>query len=246
MLQQNTWLHAKRSTLHLQQRDLQEARREALHARYCLENLEGAIQETTGNYGLARQHYLQALTAAELLDDKAGIALVQRNLGVLATHQADEAGAVTYHQQALAFYEEIGDRVNAEEVRSNLAGVYVQFNAFTAAKAPAERALAFFSARQNSYWIAQNTSNLATVHYELGDLEQARQYAERTLEQEEPQSYPYALFTLGQIYRTQERWPEAEAHFKRVRQIAEQTEDRFLLTQLDELLQQEPHGKVAA
>jgi tetratricopeptide (TPR) repeat protein len=158
-------------------------------------------------------------------------------LGVLAAHQDDEESAIRYHQQALLFYEQIGDRVGAEEVRSNLAGVYVQFKAFADALAPAQKALSFFSARQNTFWIAQNTSNLATIHFELGDFEQAQQYAERTLAQEEPQSYPYALFTLGQIYRAQARLDDAKAHFMRVRQIAQQTEDNFLLEQLDALLQ---------
>ena len=243
LLQQSTWLHAKRGTIYMQQRELNDARREALHARYCLENLEGTINEITGNYGVARQHYLNALNAAELLEDKVGLALVQRNLGVLAAHQDDEANAIRYHQTVLAFYEEIGDRVNAEEVRSNLAGVYVQFKNFTEAITPAQKALKFFSARQNTYWIAQNTSNLATVYFELGDFALAQQYAERTLEQEEPQSFPYALFTLGQVHNAQGREAEATAHFGRVRQIAQQTEDHFLLSQLDEMMQSSESGK---
>ncbi len=233
LLQQNTWLHTKRGTIFIQRRDLYSARREALLARYRLENLEGAIQETTSNYSAARQHYLNALAAAEMLDDKGGIALVQRNLGVLAAHQADADNAIYYHQQALAFYEQSGDRVRAEQVRSNLAAVYVQFKQFTAAHEPALQALAFFAARKNSYWIAQNTSNLATVYFEMGDFVQAQAYAEQTLEQEEPQSYPYALFTLGQVRRAQQRWDEAAACFAHVRQIAQQNEDNFLLGQLE-------------
>ena len=98
---------------------------------------------------------------------------------------------------------------------------------------PALRALAFFAARKNSYWIAQNTSNLATVYFEMGDFAQAQHYAERTLEQEEPQSYPYALFTLGQVRRAQARWDEAAVYFAHVRQIAQQNEDNFLLAQLE-------------
>lgn len=169
-----------------------------------------------------------------MLDDKAGIALVQRNLGILAGHQGDAENAIYYHQQALAFYEQIGDQVRTEEVRSNLAAVYIQFKQFIAAREPAQRALTFFEARKNSYWIAQNTSNLATIYFELGDLAQAQHYAEQTLDQEEPQSYPYALFTLGQVRRAQERWGEADAYFEHVRRLAEQNEDTFLLAQLDE------------
>ena len=235
LIQQSTWLHAKRVTVYLQKRELHSARREALLARYRLENFEGAIQETAGNYSAARQHYLKALNAAEMLDDKAGIALVQRNLGVLAMRQADAEAAIHYHQQALNFYEQSGDRVRSEEVRSNLAGVYVQFKQFAAAREPAQRALAFFEARKNSYWIAQNSSNLATIYYELGDLAQAQQYAEQTLDQEEPKSHPYALFTLGQVRRAQGRGDEANLYFERVRLLAEQYEDTFLLAQLNEL-----------
>jgi len=239
LLQQNTWLHAKRATVYIQRRELHSARREALLARYRLENFEGAIQETAGNYSAARQHYLAAQTAAEMLDDKAGIALVQRNLGVLAAHQADADSAIHYHQQALKFYEQIGDRVRAEEVRSNLAGVYVQFKQFSEALRPAQRALAFFESRQNAYWIAQNTSNLATIYFESGDFAQAQAYAERTLEQEEPQSYPYALFTLGQVNQAQKQWSRAATYFAQVRQIAQQTEDNFLLAQLHDVVQRD-------
>ena len=239
LIQQNTWLHVKRGTVYIHQRELHQARREALLARYRLENIEGAIQNAGGNYSAARQHYLNALATAEMLDDKAGIALVQRNLGVLAGHQGDAEGAIHYHQQALNFYEQIGDRVRAEEVRSNLAGAYVQFRQFTAALQPAQRALTFFEARQNSHWIAQNTSNLATIYFEMGDFAQAQHYAERTLAQEEPQSYPYALFTLGQVYYAQRQHAEAAAHFERVRQIAQQTEDHFLLAQLEQVVEQE-------
>ncbi|MBX3013778.1 MAG: tetratricopeptide repeat protein [Caldilineaceae bacterium] len=238
LIQQNTWLHAKRGTVYIQRRELHNARREALMARYRLENLEGAIQESTGNYSAARHHYLGALQAAEMLADQSGMALVQRNLGVLAAHQADAEMAVHYHEQALTFYEQTGDRVRTEEVRSNLAGVYVQFKEFTAALRPAQQALAFFEARQNSYWIAQNTSNLATIYFELGDFTKAQAYAERTLEQEEPQSYPYALFTLGQVHHAQQHWAESAAYFAHVRQIAQQTEDNFLLGQLNDILQQ--------
>ena len=73
----------------------------------------------------------------------------------------------------------------------------------------------------------------------MGDFAQAQQYAERTLEQEEAQSYPYALFTLGQVYHAQQRWSEAAAYFERVRQIAQQTEDNFLLEQLNTIMQQD-------
>ena len=239
LVQQNTWLHVKRGTVYIQRRELHQARREALLARYRLENIEGAIQNAAGNYSAARQHYLNALSTAEMLDDKAGIALVQRNLGVLAGHQDDADGAIYYHQQALTFYEQIGDRVRAEEVRSNLAGAYIQFKQFTAALQPAQRSLTFFEARQNSYWIAQNTSNLATIYFELGDFDQARDYAERTLTQEEPQSYPYALFTLGQVYQAQRRREEATTYFERVRQIAQQNEDNFLLSQLEQVVTHE-------
>lgn len=239
LIQQNIWLHVKRGTVYIHQRELHQARREALLARYRLENIEGAIQNAGGNYSAARQHYLKAMETAEMLDDKAGIALVQRNLGVLAGHQGDGEGAIYYHQQALNFYEQIGDRVRAEEVRSNLAGAYVQFKHLAEALQSAQRALTFFEARQNSHWIAQNTSNLATVYFELGDFSQAQYYAERTLAEEEPQSHPYALFTLGQVYHAQHQHEEAAAHFARVRQIAQQTEDKFLLAQLEEVVEQE-------
>src|SRR5690606_2324643 len=111
-----------------------------------------------------------------------------------------------HFEQAMAFYEQVGDRVNREIVRSNLASAYIQDRQFASALAPAEMALRFFEAMGNTFRVAQNASNLAEAHAELGNLGDAQHFAELVLQQEEPHSHPYALYTLGTVYKAHGEW----------------------------------------
>ena len=49
------------------------------------------------------------------------------------------------------------------------------------------------------------------------------------LEQEEPQSHPYALFTLGRVRYKQQQLQEAALYMEQARAVATMNGDRFLL-----------------
>jgi tetratricopeptide (TPR) repeat protein len=114
-------------------------------------------------------------------------------------------------------------------VRSNLASAYIQARQFEKALQPATLAMRFFEAMGNTVRMAQNASNLAEAHAELGNLAEAQQYAEIVLQQEEPQSHPYALYTLGTVYKLRGDWVLSERHYDQSRQIAAMNDDAYLL-----------------
>jgi tetratricopeptide (TPR) repeat protein len=87
----------------------------------------------------------------------------------------------------------------------------------------------FFEAMGNPFRTAQNASNLAEAHAELGNLDQAQRFAELVLQQEEPHSHPYALYTLGTVYKLRGDWAQSERHYLQSRQIAEMNDDAYLL-----------------
>ncbi|MCB0127456.1 MAG: tetratricopeptide repeat protein, partial [Caldilineaceae bacterium] len=58
---------------------------------------------------------------------------------------------------------------------------------------------------------------------------EAESYAQLVLEQEEPQSHPYALYTLGTIRRKMQNLTEAALYYEQARQVAVMNEDNFLL-----------------
>jgi tetratricopeptide (TPR) repeat protein len=229
LLRQSAQLYVQRSLTNLRQRDMQQAWRDAHLARFHAETMVGIVHDQSGDYATATHHYEQALAIAATAEYPAGIAQTHHYLAMLLGRNQDLTAALPHFTEAIAFYERIGDQVNREIVRSNLASAYIHVRQFAAALAPAEHALRFFQAMGNSVRTAQNASNLAEAHAELGNLEQAEQYATLVLGLEEPQSHPYALYTLGSVQRTRRNWAQAERMYTQARLIAEANDDRYLL-----------------
>jgi tetratricopeptide (TPR) repeat protein len=187
------------------------------------------VHDERGDYETAQAHYLTALAVAQANNDEAGIARSYHYLAMLAGRRQGIEAALPHFESAMNFYERVGDRVNQEYVRGNLASAYIQARQFEAALQPAELAMRFFQAMGNTFRTAQNASNLAEAHAELGNLAQAQHFAEIVLEQEEPHSHPYALYTLGTVYKLRGEWAKAEQHYALSRQIAEMNDDAYLL-----------------
>ena len=147
---------------------------------------------------------------------------------MLAGRQLDMEQALPHFEKAISFYEHVGDRVNREYVRGNLASAYIRSRRFQDAIEPAELALRFFRSMGNPFRTAQNASNLAEAHAELGNLDQAQHFAELVLQEEEPHSHPYALYTLGTVYLRRDDWSRAAAYYEQSRKLAEQNDDAYL------------------
>jgi tetratricopeptide (TPR) repeat protein len=229
LLSRSAQLYVHRSTTQLRQRNMTQAWREAKLARFQAENMMGAVQDQQGNFDAARAHYEVALELAEDMQHGAGLAQIHHYLAILASRQGDFATALPHFTQAVDYYERVHDLVNRENVRSNLASAYIQIKHFQDAIEPAHRALQFFRQMENPVRIAQNASNLAEAHAELGNLNEAQHFAELVLQQEEPHSHPYALYTLGTVRRRQQRFAEAEQYYSQCRRLSEINDDTYLL-----------------
>jgi tetratricopeptide (TPR) repeat protein len=229
LLRVETQIHVQRSLTRLRQREMRHAWHEAQLAQFHAVTMLGIVSDQSGDYTTARAHYVAALTVAEQLGYEAGIAQTHHYLAMLAGRRQDVDEALLHFEQAIAFYERVGDRLNREYVRGNLASMYIQARHFAAALEPAAQALSFFEAMGNAFRVAQNASNLAEAHAELGNLDQAEHYARIVLGQEEPQSHPYALYTLGTVYLQRGKLNEAERYYEQSRLIAESNDDSYLL-----------------
>jgi tetratricopeptide (TPR) repeat protein len=229
LLSQGAQLQVQRSLTSLRQREMQQAWQAANLARFHAETMLGVVHDQSGDYATAQAQYLGALAIAEQAGYQAGVAQTHHYLALLAGRQQDLAKALPHFEQAIAFYERVGDRVQREYVRSNLASAYIQARQFAAALEPAALALEFFERMGNSVRVAQNASNLAEAHAELGNLDDAEHYATLVLHQEEPQSHPYALYTLGTVHRLRGAWAQAERSYDQSRRIAEMNDDSYLL-----------------
>lgn len=70
----------------------------------------GLAAQARGDYTKAKQHYVQALTICDQLDNRAGVATYCGQLGIVAALQDDYDAARRHFIRALAIHEEIGDR----------------------------------------------------------------------------------------------------------------------------------------
>lgn len=230
------YLHTQRSLSYLHERDMAQAWQEANRARYLAENMVGTLHEQSGQLDAAHTHYTAALELAQTINDQAGVARNYHNLGNLACRRLQIEEAICCYNLAMASHQQIGDRVGLEYARSGLVTTYMQALRYPEVIAPAQQALTFFQRLGDSFWTALNASNLAEACTELGNLSEAERYAALVLEQEEPHSHPYALFTLGRVREQQQRLSEAELYLSQARKVAELNQDRYLVAYVWEAL----------
>lgn len=220
-------LHTRIGAIYKTERNLAQARHEAQLARFEAERFMGEVEEEHGNYVKAQQHHQLALDIADEIDYKLGQAKAHFNLGTLMARREDLNAALSHFEYTVKAYRRLGDVVREHTCLSNLAAMHVQAEQFDAALAPAQTALSFFEHIQYPFWVAMNAGNLAEAYLGLGQFEQAEQLAMRALNTEEVSNRPYALTTLAQLRRQQQRYAEAERLCQQALDCLSDAADKF-------------------
>lgn len=228
LMEQMVRFRQQRALIHIQQWQMPEAIQEVRQAQYTAEHLQGLIQEQQGNFDEAYLAYHKALALARSINYEAGMAQTNRDLANVLLRQAKLEEARLHLQAALDYYERIGDRLSWEKARSSLAGIHFQAGEYEQMIAIGEKSLPFFERAKIPYYTSLTTANLAESYYAVGNLERAELYAHKTLALEEPNSYPYALYTLGLVRRAQHNLADAETHSRQAQQVAANNLDSFM------------------
>lgn len=218
----------ERGSIHVQQKRLEAAGREAQLAQYEAAYLQGMVHDENGHYAEAVHTYQQALAHAQAAGHETGVAQIQRALATTLGRQARLEEAIIHATAAMETFAHRGDRLNEERVRSSLAAAYFQAGKFKEAIIEAKPAMAFFEAANMPFWTAVAASTLAEAYYEDGQLKEAEETAHKVLRLEENQTQPYAHYTLGLVARAHQQPEEARQHFQASQQIAQANGDRYL------------------
>lgn len=220
-------LYHHRSRLHLRQRELQLAWREAHQAECQVYRLRGELEYHGGRYADALRSFQSAAQLAQSLDDQETMSWVDRHLAHLYIRHQDFAKAEEHAQRAIDHYQRVGDRFRMLQMYGTLSSLYLDTRRYTQAVEVGTKTVQ--GAKVAFPLLAATTAaNLAEAYFELGDLEKAQLYAQEVLNLEERHPYPYALFTLGRIKGQQAAWREAEFHFIESMRIGQANEDRFI------------------
>ncbi|MBN1934091.1 MAG: tetratricopeptide repeat protein [Anaerolineae bacterium] len=220
--------HRNLGWTYMRQKDLEQAWREALLARYEVENLQGYLQEERGNYAQAQAHYIAALALATELGHTEGKAKTHDHLAALLARQARFDEAETHLQKAHQYYERIGRKNRLAGLGVNWAYLCNLAGRYREALEPAAIALDAFAALGDSWGMAVAAQNLAEAHLGLGNLEAAAHFAQQVVQEEETGTLPDGLRVLGEVKLAQGALPEAEKLVRQSIQVAEQNQDRFL------------------
>jgi tetratricopeptide (TPR) repeat protein len=204
--------HRDLGWVYRRQHNFDHAWREALLARYEIENLQGHIQRDRGNLAEAKLHYLRALELAQELGHTQGEAKTHNVLANLLAQQDELSKAIPHYEEAYHSFQRLGKRASLASVRVNQAASWVMAGQAQNAVPLAAEALALFERFGQPYGIAVAAQTLAEAHLALQEPALAEQYAWRVLETEETRTAPDALRTLGEARLAQQDIHAAEQY----------------------------------
>jgi tetratricopeptide (TPR) repeat protein len=184
--------------------DLDSARKDANQARLDAENFLGNVEEASGNFVPARQHYENALLISRSAEVSEILAHdCHTNLSRIAWRQDYLVEAIEHVQLALGISQRLG-WLTAELIdKINLSAIHLVGSQPQQALAVVETALDDSLSIGNNYIIAGLCSNAAEACFFMGRLTEAERYANRVIATKEPDHTPNALLVLGRVYRAQ-------------------------------------------
>lgn len=217
--------HKDIGKVYWQKRDLEQAWREALLARYEVEHLQGDIQEASGNYAVARRHYEEALSLAEKLNYIEGEGKTSNNLAWVLSRLGEVESANQQWNRASDCYRQVGRLTWQAGIKINQATSYTDTGRPQAAVVLLKEALTVFDSLGHGRGIALAAYNLAEAYWSLGQIETADQFAWQAIQQDEANLRPAIFNILARIRLAQEQPHEAEVFSRKSLELAEQSQN---------------------
>lgn len=231
-------------TVHLQRSDLQRAmeiyeaslaiaewgalQAEEARARNCM----GAVEQVRGNTDTAHALYDQARTLAVKLEDHRLAAMVDLNLGALASIRGELNAALASYSSALAHYRHLGDQLNVARLLNNIGMVHVDQNLFGTAETDFAEASIGAEATGDPVLLGTIELNRAELYLRTQKYEQARESCGRALDiftrLRARTAIAEAYKLHGILYRDTGKPHEAGSHFAMALGLAEIGHDRLL------------------
>ena len=218
----------RRSITYVQQRQMKEAWQEALLAQYEADHLQGLVQDEQGQFDEAYSYYQRALALAKSVKYEPGIAQTNRELAILLSRQVKLEEARKHAQEAIAYFERTGDRFGLETMNNVLTAIYFQAGQFEKSIEIAEIAMPFLKRPGCPIGRVQPALHWPRPILNSGTWIKRNRSPAKFYNIEEPQSYPYALFTLGRVQRARQNLEAAERYFQNSLDIAQENGDKFM------------------
>ena len=169
--------------------------------------------------------FRQAQQLAAALHYPRGLAEALLGQGFYLRHRGEYGLAERYSEQARRSFAQVGDRLGQTRCLYNLACVYSDQGRYVQSLRSNLRGLALAEAMRNRKWMAFLNTQLGITSTYLGEYARAESYLKRGLQLAQASgdltSVGHAYAGLGDLYRKQGRWREAEASFAQDEHIFE-------------------------
>jgi signal transduction histidine kinase len=182
------------------------------------------VYRLQGRYSDALPHLQEALTIRRHLNDKAGVAGLQRNIGLLYAEQHQHEQALQWYNEALSTYAVLGDQQGIAASSDNIGMSYQAQQRFDSAEASHRRALGIFQTLGNKQGEASALYNLAKIASAQGSATLSLGYHQQALRLRQTMGDKEAIAAsrigLGQALARLQRHNEALEQFEQAVQLA--------------------------
>jgi CHAT domain-containing protein len=142
---------------------------------------QGDDQSLKGDYPQALASYRRALSLAERITDRQGIAQTLNALGALYYLQGEYTSALEYNQKALTLSEELGERAETAKALLNVGNVHWQRGNLAEALTLYSRSLALYEALDDKAGIARALGSIGIIYRLQGKYGQAIENYQKSL-----------------------------------------------------------------
>ena len=195
-------------------------------------NCLGVVEQFQGRIDAAEAHYTAASQLAVQFGDRKLGALVEQNLGTLATIRGEYATALDRNQAALAAFRALGDELSAARVLNNIGMLHVDLGQLGHAELSFRSAAVLAERNGDAALRVKIQINRAELALARHDFEAAHEYCDDAFRQytqlgsESGLSETYK--TYGNLYRETGNSQLAVTHFTLALKLAQQCGDRVL------------------
>lgn len=193
-----------------------------------------------GNRYLAQDSFAQAIAVynlavsiAEKLGDKVGMAQPLNNIGMTHKAQGNYAQALDYFQRSFKLGTELGDKVLLGTVLNNIGLIHSSQGNYVQALEAFQKSLGLSESAGNKAVIARAINNLGMVHYLQRNYTQALQYFEQSMTLKEQLNDKAGAMTglnnIGLIYAEQGDFTRALDYYQRSQKLAEELGNKEVL-----------------
>ncbi|MDQ6691067.1 MAG: tetratricopeptide repeat protein [Gemmatimonadota bacterium] len=202
-------------------------------------NVVAIVHQTSGDLDRAEFIYREARVTAESIRDSEAMAMIDQNLGTVASIRGDIRGALASFQRSLAGYRALGMLDHAAQVLNNIGLAYTDLGELDQAEAAYAEAAEAFGAQHDH----PNEMNVALNQVQLciatGRFDEAQERVETllALTGEIAPSWRGEVFRhVGVIARERGDYVKAAEYLGRAGECAEEAEDLLLKADVAEQL----------